>query len=33
MRGLEKRLIQSSAWEWFEKRVVVQWAVAAAGLE
>jgi len=33
MRALEKRLIQSSAWEWFASRVVLPWAVAPAGLE
>lgn len=33
MRGLEKRLIQSSPWEWFETRIVLPWAVAASGLE
>ena len=33
MGAFEKQLIQSSAWEWFETRFVLPWAVAAAGLE
>lgn len=33
MGRFEKRLIQSSAWEWFGSRVLLPWAVSAAGLE